>query len=182
MVNMAEKTKKIVKKKTDSSAKVKKPAPKTTVKKTTVKKPVSSATGKKKSVVKEAKYWRGVGRRKTAVARVRIEPSRDQGFLVNNKELKEYFILGSLCQIAVAPLKELGEEDRFKVSVIVKGGGVFAQAGAVRHGLSRALIKFEPSWRQKLKPLGFLTRDPRMKERKKFGLKKARKAPQWQKR
>jgi len=137
---------------------------------------------KTKTVAKKNRYWEGVGRRKTAVARVRISTQGEKDFLVNEKKLKDYFSIPYLCQTARAPLELLKLLDKFKVSVKIKGGGICAQAEAIRHGLARALVKFNPNFRKKLKKAGFLTRDPRMKERKKFGLKKARRAPQWQKR
>ena len=146
--------------------------------KANLKKVVSAA----KKTGRRAKYWEGVGRRKTAVARVRIFTRGTKDFLVNNKKLKDYFTVAFLDKKAVSPLGGLSLLDKFKISVKVMGGGVHAQAEAVRHGLSRALVEFNPNFRKKLKKAGFLTRDPRMKERKKFGLKKARRAAQWQKR
>lgn len=159
---------------------------KKTTKKTTKKKPVKKKEAKikavKKKVVKKAKYWEGIGRRKTASARVRIFSRGTKEFIVNKQKLKDYFSQEFLPQKSLAPLDILNLADKFRVSVKVKGGGNNAQAEAIRHGLARALEKFNANFRKKLKKAGYLTRDPRMKERKKFGLKKARRAPQWRKR
>lgn len=136
----------------------------------------------KKKVVKKPKYWEGIGRRKTASARVRIFTQGAKSFIVNKQKLEDYFSQEILPKKSLAPLDILNLKDKFQVSIRVKGGGVNAQAEAIRHGLARALEKFNPNFRKKLKKAGYLTRDPRMKERKKFGLKKARRAPQWRKR
>jgi len=130
------------------------------------------------------KYFEATGKRKTSVARVRLHlhTDKDFSFLVNEKTIENYFPGKDLRNICLSPLDLTDLKNKFKVSVIVKGGGIHSQAEAIRHGISRALIIFDPSLRKKLKDLGFLKRDPRMKERKKFGLKRARRAPQWQKR
>lgn len=159
---------------------VKKTTEKKQAKKTKTKPVVKEV--KAKAPVQKVKYWEGVGRRKTGVARVRIFSKGSKEFIVNAKELKYYFPIVFLREIANSPLEVLKLSDKFKVSVKASGGGINAQAEAIRHGLSRALIKFNPNFRKKLKKSGFLTRDSRMKERKKFGLKRARRAPQWQKR
>lgn len=159
---------------------VKKTVEKKQAKKTKAKPVVKAA--KAKAPARKAKYWEGVGRRKTGVAQVRIFSKGNKEFIVNTKELKYYFPIVFLREIANSPLEVLSLSDKFKVLVKVSGGGINAQAEAIRHGLSRALIKFNPNFRKKLKKFGFLTRDSRMKERKKFGLKRARRAPQWQKR
>ncbi len=125
-------------------------------------------------------YIEGVGRRKVAVARVRISETSKNTFEVNGKKLDEYFKTEAQINTAKEALDIT--KDKFKVTVLVKGGGLPAQAEAVRHGLARALEKHDPSLRAELKEKGFLKRDPRKKERKKFGLKKARRAPQWSKR
>jgi small subunit ribosomal protein S9 len=135
-----------------------------------------------KEIKAESSYLEGVGRRKTSVARVRIVKSTSPEFLINGKELNSYFALKECQMEAMAPLEKLGLKNDFKVSVLVKGGGWHSQAIAVRHGLSRALAKINEDFRKKLRQFGYLTRDPRMRERKKFGLKRARRAPQWQKR
>lgn len=128
-----------------------------------------------------ARYFEGVGRRKTAVARVRIVPGKG-GISVNNKEAKEYFRAQELQQVIVSPLYNLKMADKFDISAKVSGGGINAQAEALRLGLSRALVLLNPDLKKPLRGLGFMTRDSRMVERKKYGLKKARRAPQWQKR
>lgn len=127
------------------------------------------------------KYFEAVGRRKTAVARVRIMKGKGT-IAVNDREFKRYFVLERLRQIANAPLQNLKLEDKFDVTVHVSGGGISAQADAMRHGIARALVLAEPEFKNRLRQSGFLTRDPRMVERKKYGLKKARRAPQWAKR
>jgi small subunit ribosomal protein S9 len=121
------------------------------------------------------------GRRKHAVARVRLLPGTGR-FIVNGKELTEYFGDKVLEAHAVSPLRLTGTEGRFDVYVNTEGGGLSGQAGATRHGLARALLKVDNNYRNVLKNAGYLTRDPRMKERKKYGLKKARKASQFSKR
>lgn len=160
----------------------KKTKPKKAVsKKTKAKKKVLKRKPKKPEIAKE-KYYEAVGRRKTATARVRLFTKGERVFLVNEKPLEEYFPIMELQQVARASLKKMKSLDRFGVSALVKGGGLHAQAEAIRHGTARALVKFNPDYRKRLKRVGFLTRDPRMRERKKFGLKRARRAPQWQKR
>lgn len=121
------------------------------------------------------------GRRKHAVARVRLLPGTGR-FIVNGKELTEYFGDRVLEAHAVSPLRLTGTEGRFDVYVNAEGGGLSGQAGATRHGVARALLKIDGNYRGILKKAGYLTRDPRMKERKKYGLKKARKASQFSKR
>ncbi len=128
------------------------------------------------------RYIESVGRRKTAIARVRITEAAKRSVLVNDKELSVYFPTKELQMIVLSPL-EAGElVNTYSLSVKVLGGGIHAQAEAVRHGLSRSLVKSEPAIKDALKKLDFLKRDPRAVERKKFGLKKARKAPTWSKR
>ncbi len=123
----------------------------------------------------------GTGRRKTSVARVRISPGNGS-FVVNNVDLDEYFDFDTLRSAAKSPLEITDNLDKYNIVATVKGGGFTGQAGAVRHGVARALIKAEPELRGELKRAGFLTRDPRKKERKKYGFKKARKSPQFSKR
>lgn len=154
-------------------------------KKATTKKTTTKKTSKKKKPVakpKPAKYFEAVGRRKTAVARVRLFTQGERQILVNEKPYQDFFPTLELQQIALAALDRMKAFDKFKVSARVKGGGIHAQAEAVRHGIARALVKFNPDFRKRLRRVGFLTRDPRMRERKKFGLKRARRAPQWSKR
>ena len=125
-------------------------------------------------------YW-GTGRRKKAVARVRLVPG-DGKFLINKRPLEEYFGYETLKMVARSPLTLTETEGKYDVLVNVRGGGFTGQAGAIRHGVARALIKSDETLRSALKKAGFLTRDPRMKERKKYGLKGARRAPQFSKR
>ena len=127
------------------------------------------------------RYFEAVGRRKTSVARVRITPG-DEGILINHKPYKEYFPTLDMQKITEDAFRKTRPETRFSVSAKVNGGGIHSQAEALRHGISRALVEYDLELRTRLKKLGFLKRDPRMKERRKFGLKKARKAPQWSKR
>lgn len=124
---------------------------------------------------------RGTGRRKTAIARVRLVPGNGQ-VIVNGRPAGEYFARPVLETLVRSPLVATKSEDRFDVYVNVKGGGLAGQAGAVRHGIARALLDADDEFRIPLKRAGFLRRDPRMKERRKYGLKKARKAPQFSKR
>ena len=128
------------------------------------------------------KYFEATGRRKTAVARVRLYTKGDKGMEVNKMDLAKYFPTKDLQATALASLDKMKSLDRFKVTAMVNGGGINAQAEAIRHGIARALVIFNPDYRKRLRKAGYLTRDPRMKERKKFGLKRARRAPQWSKR
>ncbi len=132
--------------------------------------------------IQPERYWEAVGRRKTAVARVRLFTRGEKGIWVNARPLADYFRYPYLQKIAADALETMKSADRFRVTAKVNGGGIHAQAEAVRHGTARALVLFNPDFRKRLKRAGFLTRDPRMKERKKFGLKGARRAPQWAKR
>ena len=125
-------------------------------------------------------FW-GTGRRKTAVARVRLVPGKGD-ITINKRTMDDYFGLETLKMMVRQPLELTGTGAKYDVLVNVKGGGFTGQAGAIRHGISRALLKAEPDLRSSLKAAGFLTRDPRMKDRKKYGLKAARRAPQFSKR
>ena len=151
-------------------------------KKETKKEASAKKIEKPKPESKPAKYLEAVGRRKTAVARVRLFTAGGKSFLVNQKPLEVYFPTFELQQIVKAALAKMNCLDQFKVSVMVRGGGYHSQAEAVRHGLARALVLFNVDFRKRLKKAGFLRRDARMRERKKFGLKRARRAPQWSKR
>ena len=139
---------------------------------------VSTASTKPK---KSDRYIEAVGRRKTAVARVRITPATKTSVVVNERSIESYFPVAALAESVLSPLA-LASSTHFNVSVHVGGGGIRGQAEAVRHGIARALTESSADLRTPLKRAGFLTRDPRAKERRKFGLKKARKAPQWSKR
>jgi len=136
---------------------------------------------KTKKIVND-RYTEAVGRRKTAVARVRLFPASKTSWLINSKTLEQYFSTNELQQTARAPLLALDPPATAHAEIKVTGGGLTAQAGAVAHGLARALIKEDADRRPVLKKALLLRRDSRMKERRKFGLKKARKAPQWSKR
>jgi len=128
------------------------------------------------------KYFVGTGRRKTAIARVRLYTKGDKTIEVNGMAFEKYFPTKILQLNALASLDKMKSMDRFKITITVRGGGVNSQAEAVRHGIARALVVFNADYRKRLRKAGFLTRDPRMKERKKPGLKRARRAPQWSKR
>jgi len=130
---------------------------------------------------KKVQYW-GTGRRKKAIARVRLVPAGDGAITINKKTIDEYFGLDTLQYIVRQPLELVEATAKYDVIVNVCGGGYTGQAGAIRHGIARALLSAEPETRAALKKAGFLTRDSRMKERKKYGLKKARRAPQFSKR
>ena len=125
--------------------------------------------------------YMATGRRKKSIARVRLVPG-DGKVVVNKRDIQEYFGLETLRMIVNQPLVLTATKDKFDVLVNVQGGGFTGQAGAIRHGITRALVKADEAVKPELKKAGFLTRDPRTKERKKFGLKKARRAPQFSKR
>lgn len=140
--------------------------------------------------IKKEKYFETVGRRKESIAIVRLFTKKSTDLMegdyalitVNNKDYRDYFTDKTLQAIIESPLRKLKSINRFKATVKVSGGGLSGQADAVKHGLSRALVLFDQNFRKKLKKSGFLTRDPRVKERRKYGLKKARKSPAWSKR
>ncbi|MCD7828321.1 MAG: 30S ribosomal protein S9 [Clostridiales bacterium] len=129
----------------------------------------------------ESNYYYGTGRRKSSVARVRVYPGTGK-ITINDRDIDDYFGLETLKLIVRQPLTLTGTTEKFDIVCRVSGGGVTGQAGAIRHGLSRALLQYDENLRPALKKAGFLTRDPRMKERKKYGLKAARRAPQFSKR
>ncbi len=129
---------------------------------------------------KSAKYY-GTGRRKKSIARVYLVPGKGE-ITINKRNIDDYFGLETLKVIVRQPLAATDTVDKFNVIVTVKGGGYTGQAGAERHGIARALLQADPDYRPTLKKAGYLTRDPRMKERKKYGLKAARRAPQFSKR
>ena len=134
------------------------------------------------SAAPQGKYSFAVGRRKTSVARVRLYHGGTGAITVNGKDYRAYFPVRTWQDEVISPLVISGMNDTKDVSVVVLGGGPHSQAGAVRHGISRALLDFDETFRKTLKKVGYLTRDPRMKERKKPGLRRARRAPQWAKR
>jgi small subunit ribosomal protein S9 len=127
-------------------------------------------------------YFEAVGRRKASTARVRLFPGGEGSVVINERPLEEYFCRQMDVVHLKEPLEAVGMENRFNVSVLVKGGGIKGQAGAIRLGIARALLKMDPDMRPTLRKSGFLTRDARVKERKKPGLRGARKAPQYTKR
>jgi len=168
---MADKKKKIIKK--------------TLVKKTTAKKTTKKTVEEK--AIDPKSYYEAVGRRKQSTARVRLFTARpfedEKGkILVNDKPYTDFFTTFELQQTVASALKKMKSLNRFEATIKVKGGGIRGQAEAIRHGLARALVKFNADFSKKLKRAGYLRRDPRKKERKKPGLKKSRKAPQWKKR
>ena len=134
----------------------------------------------KTSAKKKIQFW-GTGRRKKAIARVRLLPGSGS-IIVNKRSLDDYFGLDTLKTIVNQPLEATAATGKFDVFVNVRGGGFTGQAGAIRHGIARALCEADSAYRPTLKKAGYLTRDPRMKERKKYGLKAARRAPQFSKR
>ncbi len=127
-------------------------------------------------------YFYGTGRRKSSVARVRVYPNGTGAITINGRDIDDYFGLDTLKLIVRQPMELTETIGAFDIVCTVAGGGVTGQAGAIRHGLSRALLQYNGELRPVLKKAGLLTRDPRMKERKKYGLKKARRAPQFSKR
>ena len=152
-----------------------------------VEKEVKEAAAKpatKGKTVKFAKFvqYTGTGRRKSSIARVRLVPNGKGNFVINDKHIDEYFGQGTLKQVAYQALVLTNTAEKFDVFVNVNGGGLTGQSGAIRHGIARALIKADETLRPELKKAGMLERDARKKERKKPGLKKARKAPQFRKR
>ena len=128
------------------------------------------------------KYFYGTGRRKSSVARVRVYENGTGSIIINGRDIDDYFGLETLKLIVRQPLVTTGTVGKVDIEATVSGGGVSGQAGAIRHGIARALLLVDESYRASLKAAGFLTRDPRMKERKKYGLKAARRAPQFSKR
>lgn len=164
------------------------------MKKSITKKPSSKSTGKPKNTKKTAKktakktgqkdgrYFEAKGRRKTAIAQIRLFTQGEKTLLVNGKPYQNYFPVLELQQIVTACLTKMNCLNQFKISAKVKGGGIHSQAEAIRLGIARALVKFSPDFQKELRKHGYLTRDSRMRERKKFGLKRARRARQWRKR
>lgn len=130
----------------------------------------------------DKKYIETVGRRKTAVARARLTPSAKASVVINEKSVEKYFPVAEHQAIVMDAVREAKLDQKFDITIMVSGGGVNSQAEAIRHAIARALIVHDQTLRKDLKKAGYLKRDPRAKERRKFGLKKARKAPQWSKR
>ncbi len=177
---MAETKKETIKKK-PRKAEPKKTTPKTKTRKTAS---VSEPVVKKSEKVEEGDghYFEAVGRRKSAVARIRLFTKGEKEFVVNDKKMEEYFPTLELRELCSSALKKMKCFDKFRTVAKVNGGGVNAQAEAIRHGTARALFLFNPDFKKRLRKVGYLTRDQRQRERKKFGLKRARRAPQWKKR
>jgi len=134
------------------------------------------------TTAKTEKYIEGIGRRKTSVARVRIFSNKENSILINGLSTTDFFKVRDLQNMVTSIFDNVEIIQKFKVTAKIKGGGLASQAESFRLGLARALVKYDEELRKPLKKLGYLKRDPRVKERKKFGLKKARKAPQWSKR
>jgi small subunit ribosomal protein S9 len=130
----------------------------------------------------DSKYIEAIGRRKQSTARVRLHNGGSGKITINDREFENYLPIAIMQQAVMAPLKDTGTENVFDITVKVQGGGYHGQADAIRLGISRALIDFNPEFRAVLKKSGFLTRDPRVRERKKFGRRSARRSPQWSKR
>ncbi len=130
----------------------------------------------------ETKYYQAIGRRKTSTSVVRIFESKKSVFTVNGVQIEDYFKESTLQKTVKDPFSKMDCEGKFSMSAVVKGGGKVSQSEAVRHGVARALVVFNEEFRKSLKDMGYLTRDPRMRESKKPGLKRARRAPQWRKR
>lgn len=161
------------------------PKPAAQVKKVAAAKPKAAphhAPTAPEATKKSYDYLHTVGRRKSAIARVRLFPKGNGQFVINNFEMVKYFPTVDYQQIVLDPLKLVGLEGKVDVRVMVSGGGKSGQSIAVRHGISRALLLLDPELRKNLRTAGYLTRDSRVKERKKYGLKKARRAPQFSKR
>ena len=131
---------------------------------------------------KNERYIEAVGRRKTATARVRITPGAKQSLLINDRDLETYFKTEEQRRVALDALSKGKTAGKWKITALISGGGLSSQSEALRHGIARALVAHDGELRKKLKNAGFLKRDPRSKERRKFGLKKARKSPRWSKR
>mgnify|MGYP006438000779 CR=1 FL=1 len=158
---------------------VKKKAP---VKEVKTEKPAEKEQEEQDLDSKKSEYLYSVGKRKTAIAQVRVYKKGTGKVTINEKDYKKFCITEELEEKVLAPLNIVGQQEKLDVTVKVKGGGATAQAEAIRHGVSKALLQLNPNFRKPLKKVGYLTRDPRKKERKKPGLKRARKAPQWKKR
>ncbi len=150
-----------------------------------VKKTVKAVKIEKPEIIEgkmAGEYLEAVGRRKTSIARVRIYAKGEKKVMVNGKTLAQYFPASMMQKKIMDPLEKMNVLDKFGITILVKGGGLNSQSEAIRHGISRTLVKFNADFRKRLKRAGFLTRDSRERERKKFGLKRARRAPQWSKR
>jgi small subunit ribosomal protein S9 len=153
------------------------------VKKTTTKVEAEVKESKEEKESPEGEYFYAVGKRKTSIAQVRLYPSsKAKGVVINGKKLENYFPVERLQNLVKAPVAAVGQEGKADVVAKVVGGGITGQAGAGRLGIARALVKYDSTYKKVLRDLGYMTRDARVVERKKPGLKKARKSPQWAKR
>lgn len=150
--------------------------------KTETKKVTSKSEDLSSQPKKKRNYLYAVGRRKSAIARVRFYPKEEEDLIINQKDYRQYFSTFYLQKIVSSPLDQIGQRPKGKISIKVSGGGNRGQAESIRHGIARVLIQLNSDFRPALKKAGFLRRDQRVKERKKYGLKRARRAPQWQKR
>lgn len=135
-----------------------------------------------KAPIKSDQYYEAIGKRKTSAARVRMFTQGEKNIIVNDKPFEKYFSTKELQDIVFSPLEKMKAAGHFRITVVASGGGIHSQAEAVKHGISRALVKYNADFRKRLRRAGFITRDPRARERKKFGLKRARRGPQWSKR
>lgn len=179
--------KKISKKTKPASAKSFGPAKKEIVKPEEIKVEVKSVVDDEDDFVfkipeKSDRYYEAIGKRKTAKARVRLFTLGEKVIIINEKPFEKYFPNKNLQDLAFSPLEKMKAAGHFRITIVASGGGIHAQAEAIRHGISRALVKFNADFRKRLRRAGFITRDPRARERKKFGLKRARRGPQWSKR
>ncbi|MBQ9791235.1 MAG: 30S ribosomal protein S9 [Clostridia bacterium] len=165
-----------------AEAKTTKKVTKTVAEKETAPKAATKKTTTKKIPANKSVVFAATGRRKQSIARVRLVPNGKGQFIVNKKHIEEYFVLGQYRLVANQALDITGTQGKYDVFVNVCGGGLSGQAGAIRHGIARALVKADEALKPEIKKAGLLTRDSRVKERKKCGLKKARKAPQFRKR
>lgn len=177
-----EKDKKPKAKKTASPLKEKKAKLKKDIEEKEIVLEESAESEEAKKDAKPGKYFEAVGKRKTSVARVRLFTQGEKDIVVNDKAFDKYFPSLELQQIVLSSLDKMKCVGHFRVLIRLSGGGIHSQAEAARHGIARALVKFNPDFRKKLRRSGYITRDPRSRERKKFGLKRARRAPQWSKR
>lgn len=174
--------KKTTAKKVVSKTATKKAPKEETATKKAASKPAARKEPKEKKIPASGRYYYAVGRRKSAVAQTRLTLGGKGEITVNGREFSVYFAVREYQESVLAPLKAVGQDDKMTISLKITGGGLRGQADAARLGITRALLVLNPDYRATLKPLGFITRDPRVKERKKPGLKKARRAPQWSKR
>lgn len=181
-VSKSQKTKKVAKPKQEKKIIKKKEAATKKVEKKITVDPKIAETKTDEKAAKKIAYYYAIGRRKCAIAQVRLYKKGEGEIKINEQELKNYFPREEWQSTVSAPLNAMGQTNKLNVHAKVRGGGVKSQTEAVRLGIARALLKLNPIFKRGLKKYGYLTRDSRVKERKKYGLKRARRAPQWQKR